>query len=222
MQPAPLENLPDHRRERRKEERPSELIAAAMALFVEKGFAATRLDDIAARAGVSKGTLYLYFSSKEELFKAVVRSGIVSALEEAEARLATHTGSSGDFLDFVAHAWWDRILSTPAGAIPKLMLAEARNFPELADFYYEHVIKRGTALLREVVRRGIDRGEFRPIDLDAGVFLLVAPMIMLAISRHSVDLCGRLECDPQRVLAAYLDMNRAALACRPAEATDAL
>lgn len=206
------EPVPDTRRERRKEARPSELTAAAMALFVEKGFAATRLEDIAARAGVSKGTLYLYFDSKEALFKAVVESGIVPALEEAEQRLAGFDGPTSEFLAYVVNGWWDRILSTPAGGIPKLMLAEARNFPELADFYYESVIQRGTGLLRALVRRGIARGEFRPIDVDSAVFVLIAPMIMLAISKHSVDFCGRERSNPGDVIRTYLDMNLAALA----------
>src|SRR6266853_2784518 len=95
------------RRERRKESRPSELLAAALELFVERGFAATRLDEVAARAGVSKGTLYLYFSSKEELFKAVIRSGIVPLIERGERLLEEHQGPAHELMRQIVFAWWE-------------------------------------------------------------------------------------------------------------------
>lgn len=179
---------PAHRR--RKEARPAELTAAALDLFVEKGYAATRLDDVAAAAGVSKGTLYLYFESKEELFKAVVREGLLPALAEGEQLVAGFTGGSEDLLREVGSGMWRLIGSQRIGGIPKLVFAEARNFPEIARFYQQEVIQRGTALIRGVVARGVARGEFRPIDIDAVVLIVMAPLLMRMIWRHSMDICA--------------------------------
>ena len=102
---------PKPRWERRKDARPQELLAAALEQFVERGYAATRLEDVAKRAGVSKGTLYLYFTNKEELFKAVVRENIVQAIGEAEQDAAVFEGHSGELLRTILMAWWDEILS---------------------------------------------------------------------------------------------------------------
>jgi AcrR family transcriptional regulator len=132
-----------HTRQRRKEARPAELTAAALELFVEKGFAGTRLDDVAARAGVSKGTLYLYFDSKEALFKAVIQEGIVPILEEGSDLVEAFKGSASELLRLMVGEWWPRIGDTHLAGVPKLMISEARNFPELAIYYHDAVIVRG-------------------------------------------------------------------------------
>lgn len=190
------------KRERRKEARPGELLAAALDLFVEKGFAATRVDDVAKRAGVSKGTLFLYFSSKEELFKAVVRESISERFTEWEAEMAAFEGSSADLLRFCMQAWWERIGATQAAGITKLMMSEAGNFPELATFYQREVIEPGHRLIEQVLQRGMDRGEFGPIDLRHGVYVVLAPMLFLAMWKHSLGSC----CDAktQLVPADYI------------------
>jgi AcrR family transcriptional regulator len=105
-------------RKRRKEARPSELLAAALDLFVERGFAATRLEDVARRAGVSKGTLYLYYENKEALFKAVIQEGIVPVIAENEAIAAQHTGSSFDLMEILLANWWTRSAKPPLPASP--------------------------------------------------------------------------------------------------------
>ncbi len=208
---APSPTSAEPRWERRKQARPAELALAALELFVEKGFAATRLDDVAARAGVSKGTLYLYFDSKEALFKSVVRESIVPAMVEAEDMLAQHNGSAEEALESLFWEWWHRILSTPLGGIPKLMLAESRNFPEIADFYHREVIQRGTDLIRSVIARGVKRGEFQPLNLDYVAHVVIAPMVMLAVSRHSVDFCGRENRDPLEFVRTHVEMMLAGL-----------
>ncbi len=192
--------------ERRKETRPSELTAAALELFVEKGFAATRLDEIAARAGVSKGTLYLYFDSKEELFKAVIRDSLLPALAQGEELLNGYPGDTEGLLREIVYGWWDVIGSRPIGGIPKLIIAEARNFPEIARFYYDEVIARGQTLLCKVLRRGIERGEFRPFDPDVMVRIVFAPLLMRAVSRHSIDMCGVAAVPADIYLREYLEL----------------
>ncbi len=191
---------------RRKDARPAELTSAALELFVERGYAATRLDDVARRAGVSKGTLYLYFDSKEALFKAVVREGLVPALERGEQLVAGHQGSSADLLRQLVEGWWEVIGNSAFGGIPKLMFSECRNFPELGAFYYEEVISRGHRLLEKVIEQGMQRGEFRRLDLDHVTRLVIAPVVLMAIWRHSFDFCDSHRLEPQAYIAHHVDL----------------
>jgi AcrR family transcriptional regulator len=188
MDAAQAKNEP--RFERRKDARPGEILDAALELFVEKGFAATRLEDVAQRAGVSKGTVYLYFDSKEELFKSVIRSGIVRAIEEAEELVSGYEGSSAELLQQIYAGWWQNIGGTRLSGIPKLMISEAQNFPELARFYYEEVVQRGSRLFGRAIQRGIDGGEFRRVNVDYAVRAMVSPLIMRAILEHSFLPCA--------------------------------
>lgn len=192
---------------RRKEARPSELTAAALDLFVEKGFAATRLDEVAARAGVSKGTLYLYFDSKEELFKAVIREGMLPLLAEGEELVATMPGPASELFKAIVMRWWEMVGENPIGGIPKLIFAEARNFPEIARFYAEEVIDRGKRLLAAVLQRGIDSGEFRPFNPDDLVHIVFSPLMMRIIWKHSLDCCGVTTVPVDIYLREYLELT---------------
>jgi len=200
-------------RRRRKDERPSELIAAALDLFVERGFAATRLDDVAARAGVSKGTLYLYFESKEALFKAVIEEAIVPLLASAEDVIANDQGTSIDLLRRLLNGWWEQIGATRLAGVPKLIIAEARNFPAVAQYYHDAVIVRGRALLRTLLQRGIERGEFRPLDLETAIDVIYAPLMMLVVWRSSLCFCAK-ETDPATYLKTHFDLLVQGL-CQP-------
>lgn len=191
---------------RRKEARPAELTAAALALFVERGYAATRLEDVASRAGVSKGTLYLYFDSKEALFKAVVREGLVPALARGERMLKEHQGDSASLIRELIRGWWELIGNTPYGGIPKLMISECRNFPELGAFYYAEVIRPGYSLFERALRRGIDSGEFRVLDVEYTTRLVLAPLVLLLIWRHSFDFCDSHRLEPDRYIRQHLDL----------------
>jgi len=195
------------KRERRKEARPGELLDAALDLFVEKGFAATRAEEVAARAGVSKGTLFLYFQSKEELFKAVIRENLSGRIHEWNEEFASFEGSSADMLAYSMNAWWERVGATRASGITKLMMSEAGNFPDIAAFYQQEVIQPGQALIRRIMQRGIDRGEFRPMDLDYAIYAVIAPMIFLILSKHSIGTCGDpgLPDNPSKYIAAQVD-----------------
>jgi TetR/AcrR family transcriptional regulator len=195
------------KRERRKEARPGELLDAALDLFVEKGFAATRSEEVAARAGVSKGTLFLYFPSKEELFKAVVRDNISGRFAEWQEEFKTFEGSTADMVRYCMRVWWERIGATRASGITKLMISEARNFPELAAFYQQEVIRPGTDLVRRILQRGVASGEFRAIDIEYTVFSIVAPMIFLIMMKHSLGACAPQDypLDPQRYVEAQLE-----------------
>lgn len=210
---------PPARRERRKEARPGELLDAALDLFVEKGFAATRSEEVAARAGVSKGTLFLYFPTKEELFKAVVRENLSGRFSEWQHEFETFEGTTADMVRYCMRVWWERIGATRASGITKLMISEARNFPELAAFYQQEVIRPGTDLVRRILQRGMASGEFRSVDLDYAVFGIVAPMIFLIMMKHSLAPCAPqdYELDPQRYVETQVELLLHGLCVRPGE-----
>ncbi len=191
------------KRERRKQARPGELLDAALALFVEKGFAATRVEEVAAQAGVSKGTLFLYFQSKEELFKAVVHENLAGRFVEWNEEFERFEGDSADMLRFCLTSWWERIGATPASGITKLMIGEAQNFPELATYYQREVMEPGQALTRRILQRGVDRGEFRVDDMDYAIYSVIAPMIFLMMNKHALGTCvpATQALDPHRFIA---------------------
>ncbi|MGV8891387.1 MAG: TetR/AcrR family transcriptional regulator [Burkholderiaceae bacterium] len=200
----PTENKP--RWERRKEDRPQELLAAALDLFVDKGFAATRLTDVAARAGVSKGTLYLYFTNKEELFKAVVRENLLPVLGDAESLVGTFNGHSADLFRDIMLGWWQRIGDTKLSGITKLMMAESGNFPELAQFYHQEIILRGTTMIARILERGMARGEFRKIDPYLTTQAIIAPTLMLMMSQHAFCNCRIKPISPLDYLNNFVDL----------------
>jgi AcrR family transcriptional regulator len=196
-------------RQRRKEARPQELLDAALSVFVEKGFAAAKIEEVAQCAGVSKGTLYLYYPSKEELFKAVVRQNLSALIAEGQELAAQYEGSSADLLGELLHIWWQRVGNTPAAGIHKIVLSEVRNFPELAQFYTDEVILPADQLFCGCVQRGIDSGEFRPMPLHEVAQALMAPVIFMAIHRHSFGACpvhGAADISPENVLNTHLDL----------------
>lgn len=191
---------------RRKEARPSELTAAALSLFVERGFAATRLEDVARRAGVSKGTLYLYFANKEELFKAVIGEGIVPLIAEGEALFERMSDDPEGLLRTLVLTWWARIGATELGGVIKLMVAESGNFPDVAAYFHREVVQRGRALLRHALELGIERGVFRPMDVNMQVRVLWAPVLMASIWRFSFGVCETEELPADTYFEAYFDV----------------
>ena len=190
-------------------------MSAALEAFVENGFAATRLEDIAERAGVSKGTLYLYFENKEALFKAVVRENIVPIVERAEHRVDVFTGTSHDLLADVLRVWWTSMSDSRMSGLPKLVLAESSNFPEAARVYFDEVVLRVRALFARVLRRGIERGEFRPVDVEYTVRVVMAPMVMALIWKHSMVKCQIDGIDFNRQMDVLVDVVLHGVECAP-------
>ena len=193
------------RHSRRKQARPGEILDAALKLFAERGFAATRLDAVAAAAGIGKGTIYLYFSSKEDLFRAVVRQRLLPNLEEIERALAADTGSAADQLRLIVGRL-ARFADSELAVLPKLVLAESGNFPALARFYADEVVNRGVKMLTGVIRRGIERGEFRPVEPLAVLPLLGGPLMMMALWKQVLAPYTQFQFDPAVVTATQLDV----------------
>jgi AcrR family transcriptional regulator len=199
---------------RRKEARPGEIVAAALKVFGQRGYAASRLEEVAAEAGVSKAAVYRYFENKEALFEAAVREALLPNLAVVETMVKQHEGPSADLLRFLFERLAD-LLESDASVLPKLVIAEAANFPQLAEFYVEAVVKRGLALLGRIVARGVARGEFRPVELPSTLPLVIAPVLLMALWKHSLGRHAEAPFEQRRVLQAHLDMLLRGLAPEP-------
>jgi len=166
------------RYQRRKEDRPQEITEAAFGAFAEQGFTATKVEDVAKRAGVSKGLLYVYFKTKEELFKAVIRSVVTPRIDELTRTLDTSELSAEAFIRGPVLDFMKRVPGSPISVVIRLMISEAPKHPDLVDYYWENVASRGLGALRQLLRRGVDNGEFRESAINELPQLIVAPVMM--------------------------------------------
>lgn len=190
--PNPTDSITHPRWQRRPEARPEEILDAAQKVFGESGFARAKLDDVARLAGVSKGTLYLYFDSKETLFREMVRAKIVALLAESEALLESHLGSYRDLLVHLITGMFHSMRDQEIVKISRVAQAEFTSFPELAQFYFHEVIVRARRLVEQVLQRGIEAGEFRPVQHGFGARALPSLLV------HSVQVqCWFRQLDPE-------------------------
>ena len=201
-----LTKRPKPRWRRRKDARPEEILGAALDVFADRGFAATKLEDVARKAGVTKGTIYLYFANKEALFKALVRETIVPVIAQGEAIAQSFTGSARDLFERLVREYWRLVGETALSGIPRLMIAEAHNFPELARFYYEEVVTRGHRLMAGVLERGIKAGEFRRVDLAVATKLAMAPLMHAVVARKAFAACMPESFDVGKYLDTHIDL----------------
>lgn len=191
---------------RRKEARPGEILEAALDLFVKKGFAATKLSEVASAAGVSKGTVYLYFDSKVALFQALVQEMMLPHIEIAEKRVTAYQGPTADLMHGLVEFWIDDVINTRVCGIPKLIISEAKNFPELARFYVDKVVNRGMALVERIIQRGIDRKEFVVDDISYTARAVLTPLVFSAIWEHSLRPFDRKDYDVRKYLQAHMNV----------------
>lgn len=206
-------------RRRKKEARPAELLAAALDVFRAKGFAATRMDDIAAQARVSKGLIYLYYPSKQAIFEALVRERLVPNLTRIEAAMAASQAPAPDRLRLVIAAL-SRVAEDPRIlALPRLVATEAGHFPDLARFYRQEVIARGLALIGGIIRDGIAEGAFRPVEAEPAARLFMAPLIMTALWQNAFAPVEDAPIPPAEILALHGEVFLRGLAADPKETT---
>lgn len=202
--------VPNQKFQRRKEERPSEIMAAGLKIFAEKGFAAARLEEVAEAAGVSKATIYLYFDSKTDLFTAIVKDIATPSLDDIEHLIGGYDGTSADLLAFAIGMLRDIVMGTELPALAKIILAEAVNFPQIRTFYRDHIILRGFGNLARVIERGIESGEFRRCNVDAAVQEIIFPILMNALARNTFGELPQL--DPDGFFAAHAEFVARGLA----------
>jgi AcrR family transcriptional regulator len=174
---CPSENAPRWRR--RPAERPDEILHAALAVFADQGLAGARVEDIAARAGVSKGTLYLYFHGKEELFREAIRAQVRRTLEGLAS--AAPPGEPVERLTRFVDAYWTHLRTKDFGKFYRLVLAELHQFPELSRFYAEEVSGRITEMSTEIIGDGVASGTFREVDPNVAARMLVALLAQHAV-----------------------------------------
>jgi AcrR family transcriptional regulator len=190
---------------RRAADRPREILDAALTVFVTKGFAATRLDDVAAAAGISKGLLYRYFDNKAELFKEVVRQALVTTVRDVGDRTRA-SGNAAMALDIILEQLVTIASDPRRSAIPKLVISESGSFPELAIFYLAEVIGPAFQVLTAIVRRGVESGEFRAVDPEMAARSVMAPMLLAVIWRHTFERHGAPHLDPAALIRQHRDI----------------
>ncbi len=191
------------RYQRRKEDRPQEITEAAFGAFAEHGFTATKVEDVAKRAGVSKGLLYVYFKTKEELFKAVIRSVVTPRLDELTRTLDTSELSAEAFIRGPVLDFMKRVPGSPISVVIRLMISEAPKHPDLVEYYWQNVASRGLGALRQLLRRGVDNGEFRESAVNELPQLIVAPVMMSIL--WGIVFADR-SLDTDKLIETHIDM----------------
>ena len=195
--------MPKPRYQRRKEDRPQEITQAAFEAFAEKGYSATRVEEVAKRAGVSKGLMYLYFKTKEELFKAVVKSVVIRRVDQLIDNVETTNLSSEDFIRGPLLSFMQQVPGSPVAVVIRLLISEGPRHPDLVDYYYDNVVARGLAAITRFVERGIERGEFRQSAITELPHLFLAP-VMLSIIWGIVFKSRQLDTD--KLIETQIDM----------------
>lgn len=191
------------RYQRRKEDRPQEITEAAFLAFAEKGYAATRVEEVARRAGVSKGLLYLYFKTKEELFKAVIKSVVIRRVDALVTTLENTELSSEEFLRGPLLEFMKSVPGSPVSVVIRLLISEGHRHPDLVDYYWENVVSKGLAAISRFIERGVQRGEFRATAVSELPQLLLAPVMLSVIWRI---LFARQDLDTDKLITTHIDM----------------
>ncbi|MEJ0027629.1 MAG: TetR/AcrR family transcriptional regulator [Rhizomicrobium sp.] len=196
----------EQRWSRRKQARPAEILDAALKVFAAKGYAAARMDDIAREAGVTKGTIYLYFENKEAVFKSLVRESIGTTIGAVAGQIAGHDGPARDLLRFALAAMATLLMNSDRVVLPKIIIAESGNFPELARFYRFEIIETGLAALSSVIESGMARGEFRRAPVNHVIRICVAPVLLGAVWRSTFAVFDPEPYDYQGLIETHLDV----------------
>jgi AcrR family transcriptional regulator len=195
--------VPSPRWQRRSEDRPAEICAAALEVFAERGFAAAKLDDIARRAGVSKGPLYLYFEDKADLFRAVIRDTVaprVAAVREMADKIEL---PFAQIIPMFLANFAEMATRLPVGAVAKIVIGESRNFPDLAKVWHDQVASGALSALEQLIKRAQERGEVRPGDARLMAFSLMGPMLMGVLWRETLQLAGGQPLDLAKLAAQH-------------------
>lgn len=193
-------------RKRRPEARPGEILSAALDLFSERGFAATRLEDVATRAGLSKAAIYLYFEDKTALLEAVVRETAGGAIANVRQNIASHRGDTGQLLAQLLLVMAGRLTGTKLPDLIKLVISESRSHPEIGRLYLDTVVLVAMPMVQSLIERGIAAGEFRAVDAKLAVKSLVGPMILAAVWRSVFEPLGAEKLDVDALARQHADL----------------
>jgi AcrR family transcriptional regulator len=202
--------------QRRAEDRPREICAAALQVFAEKGFAAARLEEIARRAGVSKGTLYLYFEDKADLFRAVVQATVAPNIEKIGAVIDDDRPFAETVRLFLPRFAEIAGTGLPVGAVAKMVIGESRNFPELAKVWHDHVVSKAIGMLSARIARAQAAGEVRPGDPRLHAFTLMGPMVLGLLWRETLQPVGGAPVDLPTLARQHAETVLTGLLAEPA------
>ena len=172
---------------RRKDVRPQEIVQSALQLFVQQGYSATKVEQVARLAGVTPGTLYVYFENKEALLKAVVDSAMGPVFASATRQLHNFQGSASEMVTELIWQWWSNVGEGSFSGIPKLIIAEAQNYPEMAKVYVTEVQEKGRASAKQILDYGVQKGEFAIDNTEVMARLILSPMQFMSIYNHSLS-----------------------------------
>ena len=202
-------------RRRRKAERPHEILEAAFLEFSRNGYAMTTLDQIAERAGVTKGTIYVYFESKEQLFISMVRELMKATLDTVQDMFERHDGSTADLLRAQFSFIYQHVVEDKRRReVVRMLIAEASRFPALADRYHQEIHRPCVDLLTRAIRRGIDRGEIRPSAVTDCPLVIIAPIALVDLWMMMFD--DRHPLDMKSYFNAHLELVLNGLLAKPA------
>jgi AcrR family transcriptional regulator len=191
---------------RRKDARPQEVIDAALELFGDFGYAQTRLEDVASRAGISKGTVYLYFSSKQDLFEAVIHERALPWLQQIASQTPNESDSTEVVLRRFLHWGWQQFLASRLHLIARVVLAESNNFPHLAKIYLREVMGPVHEHVGQLLQRGVARGEVHGEVTPERVKVLMTPLSWLSLWRQALTAHSEPRLDEERFLREAIDM----------------
>jgi len=204
-------------RKRRPEDRPREILDAALDLFSENGFSATRLEDVAKQAGLSKAAIYLYFPDKSALLKAIIQEMATSNIMQVQGTIATHQGPVAPLLRQLLLFIGNRMQTTRLPSLIKLVVSESRAHPELGRLYIENVLSKALPLLQSLIERGIASGEFREVDPGLTVKCFVGPMVLAAIWRSVFQPIGAPPLDAEALARQHADLILTSLVAIPSK-----
>ena len=191
--------------QRRAEDRPREICAAALEVFAERGFAAAKLDEIAKRAGVSKGTLYLYFKDKEDLFRAVIRDTVAPNIASIRETVEATDLPFAQIVHALLPRFAEITTKVPIGAVAKMVIGESRNFPELAKVYHDLVVSQAIGLIAGLIERGQTKGEVREGDPRLHALSLMGPMLMGILWRETLQPVGATPIDIEKLARQHAE-----------------
>ena len=189
--------------QRRKEDRPQEITEAAFEVFAEKGYARTRVQEVATRAGVSKGLLYLYFETKQALFKAVIRSVVMRRMDALLAAVEETELSSEAFIRGPLVEFMKSLPGSPVAIVIRLLIAEGHRHPDLVDYYWDNVVSKGLQAISDLLERGVSNGEFRETAVSGLPQLVIAPALVSLLWRI---LFASRDLDSDQLIETQIDM----------------
>lgn len=195
------------RRRRRKDARPGEIVDAGLAAFSENGFSATRLEDIARRAGIAKSTIYLYFENKEAVFEAAIKANMANTMDDLSSQFDAFDGPTEDLIRLVLRVMYAKLLEPNTATLMRIMIAEGHRFPDLAERYHREVILRGERVMTALMKRGVERGEFDPGPAQDFPRLIAAPTLMAMIATQTFSAFEEFDVDAYFEAHVWLLMN---------------